>query len=718
MISHVIKIGIHSNILTMVSNSAGPRPIRGRFAAKTPTQSKGFPGVQPTETPTSGSSSGTTVQGTKTTATRRTKILQQSLPTLILPFIKIAIFVSAMVIIGLVFFVVIMMVVRNLHAKGAWESHQYPAEVHFSEIAVSTTSQECNEMARVMVSEGFNIFAIAFAMQLCLSLAEPQRSGFGGAATAVLVEGGKKGCQIIDGFWDTRKKKLFKQITEEERMNKLFTTKRLAESILLPSDTSVARFFLGYLDSDEIDRLADFLKMYKLEYQPVRLSLQRAIEYDPLWLLHSKDLARFFKNDEQMRTLKEGDIVESENFGEYFLAQKSYIQNASEFWRGYLVSFFFKDMKTNVWSDDDFPRNKTSRCFSVGGDVTLCAPRRFAKSFSKYASAKSSDEESEHGEKPFIMTEAMRTLKFFEELEKQSKAAKQQRTTQEHHYTERTLEPTKTTERQIPINEVKQKRSVPNVEEKNTTSEEVQLPSTSSSDKASTTTTIKFTTTEQTTTQEKVDYDDDEEEDEDEESVDETSDWKKAPDEMGWDSNMFVIVDRKTDKAIAYSGTLGSRFGSRVLVTQQFLLNNLDEYARKGHYPYNRFNGLFPMIATSNGKIKFAYASVGGSIDDSRSLPRTITSLLLNIFQRQKLSATLGWPLLYSFNGTTYRDGIRAANIFEVLKNRIRLLLQAPNLADESVSIEVLGDKLVAAHKNVKEGFSNIPAGFDSKYYG
>lgn len=117
------------------------------------------------------------------------------------------------------------------------------------------------------------------------------------------------------------------------------------------------------------------------------------------------------------------------------------------------------------------------------------------------------------------------------------------------------------------------------------------------------------------------------------------------------------------------------------------------------------------MIATSNGKIKFAYASVGGSIDDSRSLPRTITSLLLNIFQRQKLSATLGWPLLYSFNGTTYRDGIRAANIFEVLKNRIRLLLQAPNLADESVSIEVLGDKLVAAHKNVKEGFSNIPAG-------
>lgn len=102
-------------------------------------------------------------------------------------------------------------------------------------------------------------------------------------------------------------------------------------------------------------------------------------------------------------------------------------------------------------------------------------------------------------------------------------------------------------------------------------------------------------------------------------------------------------------------------FGSRVLVTQQFLLNNLDEYARKGHYPYNRFNGLFPMIATSNGKIKFAYASVGGSIDDSRSLPRTITSLLLNIFQRQKLSATLGWPLLYSFNGTTYRDGIRAA---------------------------------------------------------
>lgn len=64
------------------------------------------------------------------------------------------------------------------------------------------------------------------------------------------------------------------------------------------------------------------------------------------------------------------------------------------------------------------------------------------------------------------MTEAMRTLKFFEELEKQSKAAKQQRTTQEHHYTERTLEPTKTTERQIPINEVKQKRSVPNVEEK------------------------------------------------------------------------------------------------------------------------------------------------------------------------------------------------------------------------------------------------------------
>ncbi|KAK5978425.1 hypothetical protein GCK32_010701, partial [Trichostrongylus colubriformis] len=131
---------------------------------------------------------------------------------------------------------------------------------------------------------------------------------------------------------------------------------------------------------------------------------------------------------------------------------------------------------------------------------------------------------------------------------------------------------------------------------------------------------------------------------------------KHHTDEIGWGANMFTIVSLKSNIAISYISSLGSQFGSRADCSNQYYLNDLGRYKEPGNY--ERINGLFPSVARSKSKINFAYAAIGGTVAQTRSFPRTITSYLLNIFHGINLTSTLGWPLLYYSDGTAYKDGV------------------------------------------------------------
>ncbi|KAK6042275.1 hypothetical protein COOONC_20220 [Cooperia oncophora] len=159
-------------------------------------------------------------------------------------------------------------------------------------------------------------------------------------------------------------------------------------------------------------------------------------------------------------------------------------------------------------------------------------------------------------------------------------------------------------------------------------------------------------------------------------------------DATGWDANMFTIVDLKSNRAISYVSTLGSKFGSGMNTEGQYL-NDMSQYDTS-----NSLSGLFPAVAKGKTKVvclprklkqkkskelagrvqqekydveksesnrrrlKFAYAAVGGSLAYTRSLPRMVTSYLLNLFHGVNLSSTLGWPLLYEMKGAAYKDGV------------------------------------------------------------
>ncbi|KAK6052127.1 hypothetical protein COOONC_10368, partial [Cooperia oncophora] len=84
-------------------------------------------------------------------------------------------------------------------------------------------------------------------------------------------------------------------------------------------------------------------------------------------------------------------------------------------------------------------------------------------------------------------------------------------------------------------------------------------------------------------------------------------DLMRSTDATGWDANMFTIVDLKSNRAISYVSTLGSKFGSGMNTEGQYL-NDMSQYDTS-----NSLSGLFPAVAKGKTKIKFAYAAVGGS---------------------------------------------------------------------------------------------------------
>ncbi|KAK5968378.1 hypothetical protein GCK32_007374 [Trichostrongylus colubriformis] len=398
----------------MVGGRPGSTPIRGRFAAKTPRQSIGFPGAQYSSHGATSSDSDIKVVKLAPPAPKRGK--REAIALLLLPFIKMAIFVSAMIIIGQVFFIVTTFMVRHIHHQGVWESHEYPAEVHFNEIAVSSTSQSCNELARVMISEEFTIFAIAFAIQLCLGLAEPHRSGFGGVSTAVFVEGNKKDSKVVDGFWEFSTDPFITNISGADD-TKREEIERLALSILVPSDVSIAKYFLDNIEALEFRRLWNFFKEYGIDTNPVSYSLFRAINHNTLQLLHDDNFEWLFNAKEQFRPLDEGEVFTRKlNLDQLLALRASAKKGNHEIMKTSLehIMKMFKHKNIGFFSnftEERWSRVITEACHDVSktSSMMLCTPRRLGKLISKVFL-----DEGLYGEQRLMLDEAMRRLKIFQ----------------------------------------------------------------------------------------------------------------------------------------------------------------------------------------------------------------------------------------------------------------------------------------------------------------
>ncbi|VDO26866.1 unnamed protein product [Haemonchus placei] len=92
-----------------------------------------------------------------------------------------------MVLLSLVFFWIFYAVgKKSEHLE--FKIRKTPHTIGFDNVSVVTNSDNCNEVARVLLSQGLSMFAMAFSMQVCLMAYEFHRSGLGGSSAYVHLE--------------------------------------------------------------------------------------------------------------------------------------------------------------------------------------------------------------------------------------------------------------------------------------------------------------------------------------------------------------------------------------------------------------------------------------------------------------------------------------------------------------------------------------------------
>ncbi|KAK5964532.1 hypothetical protein GCK32_018580, partial [Trichostrongylus colubriformis] len=76
-----------------------------------------------------------------------------------------------------------------------WHFERLPVTYGFEEFAVSSNSEFCNEMARLLYNEDYSIEQIAVAMGLCLKLTEGFRDEEAGNGVAISADTNSSSCE-------------------------------------------------------------------------------------------------------------------------------------------------------------------------------------------------------------------------------------------------------------------------------------------------------------------------------------------------------------------------------------------------------------------------------------------------------------------------------------------------------------------------------------------
>nr|CDJ84463.1 unnamed protein product [Haemonchus contortus] len=128
---------------------------------------------------------------------------------------------------------------------------------------------------------------------------------------------------------------------------------------------------------------------------------------------------------------------------------------------------------------------------------------------------------------------------------------------------------------------------------------------------------------------------------------------------------------------------------------------------------------LFPMISMKEKKIKFAYSNTGGSVLFSKALPRVFYAMALgglSVPSEKVLVSPMSFLRMSDdslelsgspYKGQIFLDGIDFLLNIPVIQQK-RLDRSQP---DESVAIEIRGNRVFATHADASKDISFIPAG-------
>ncbi|KJH47779.1 hypothetical protein DICVIV_06132 [Dictyocaulus viviparus] len=174
-------------------------------------------------------------------------------------FLKAFIFIEIVTVCGLISSVYVVVMKAIMRLKILWEVETLPKVGYFEEFAVSSSSELCTELARTMYVEGFAMNLIALAMQYCLHLQNPDRSGELGSSVAVHYS--PNGCRYTRGESRAPENKTltdeFVSSFTSYRVDSLF---RGPYSELVPLDLVTTLGFLENATESEIEEVALMIK--------------------------------------------------------------------------------------------------------------------------------------------------------------------------------------------------------------------------------------------------------------------------------------------------------------------------------------------------------------------------------------------------------------------------------------------------------------------------
>ncbi|KAK6757990.1 hypothetical protein RB195_015673 [Necator americanus] len=225
------------------------------------------------------------------------------------PLLSMGLYFNIIIILCLLFFAIAVSM-KSKHRTTFYKFREKPNVIRFKEIAVVTTSTQCNELARALIMDEFSTKLIAFAMMICLHVTEVHKTGFGGSSTIVTVDlNASKPCDVLDTF-DLFDFPLFEGAKREYKVDRC-TFKRLDglpfHTIAAPGELLTAGALLNGVERKHFLRLKGFLENYQHKTYALSHSISEANRQFSPRLVFSNELDWMFDKNEDYRPLDEGE---------------------------------------------------------------------------------------------------------------------------------------------------------------------------------------------------------------------------------------------------------------------------------------------------------------------------------------------------------------------------------------------------------------------------
>ncbi|XGW15276.1 hypothetical protein V3C99_001062, partial [Haemonchus contortus] len=221
------------------------------------------------------------------------------------------IFIEVLILLGLVCAFYALATRRILVRPRIWRLQTIPGTGGFEEMAISSSSEHCSELARTLFVEGIRPILIASVVKFCMEIQQPDRSGKLGSSVAVHYSN-STGCRCTSGQSEmSNSKSHIQKFVHQVRVDPS-AEGRGPFSELFPNDLSTTLAFLEGVTRDEMEHAASVLYMEHGE-KLIALTIYSVSALELGFLM--KDEMLFDKTAEMSRRDK-AEIVTIPNFHE------------------------------------------------------------------------------------------------------------------------------------------------------------------------------------------------------------------------------------------------------------------------------------------------------------------------------------------------------------------------------------------------------------------